>query len=186
MKVYRPILIALTILVAVLISSTLLSSWTEPQVQSQLDLYQSDLLLQASEWKSLDQEMQGFTTLRTSFFGESPAKDALDNYLTVRKSVQKEIDQNSRKVSVPIETGGSSESPSVLRSRPPTKGQLLDELDLRLGMLYIRTGDRAKALQTWTQLSQSPQTQDSPAHRAKTAQVLLGLWSDPPRLLPNA
>jgi uncharacterized protein len=201
MRIDRPLLIVLTLIVSALMGWQLLSSWTEPQAQGQLNLFQSDLLLHASEWNELDRVTQGSPSLRTSFLGENPIQDALKNYESVRKSAQKELGASQRKKS--LNTPKIKPSlPSTLRDTPQpqttlnetpksgtgkeSKGQLIDELDLRLGILYTQTKDKNKALQTWTQLTQSPHAQASLQKQVPTAKVLLGLWSDPSQILPNA
>jgi uncharacterized protein len=202
MKVYRPVLVGLTILVIWLMSFTLIRSWTEPQVQSQLNLYQSDLVLNASEWKALNQEVRGEASLRKSFLGEDPIKEAAKSYETVRTSAQKELDrlkQDALKPSKsPTQTPSDktvmpnpdveadSSSVPVLQLPQNTQGQLIDEIDLRLGVLYARSGESDKALQTWIALASTPKAPTSTQQIVPTAQVLDGLWSDPPRLLPNA
>jgi uncharacterized protein len=196
MKVNRPILVALTILVSLRMSVALLNSWTEPQVQSQLNLYQSDLILNASEWEVLNQSAQGEAPLRKSFLGENPIKDAAKNYETVRTSAQKALDRlkqastqsSGRKATPQADNNLEVEvsSTPVAKSPQNTQSQLIDQLDLRLGVLYARSGESDKALQTWTNLIDSPKSQASKTQVIPTAQVLQGLWSDPPRLLPNA
>jgi uncharacterized protein len=196
MKVNRPILVALTILVSLLMSVALLNSWTEPQVQSQLNLYQSDLILNASEWEVLNQTTQGEAPLRKSFLGENPIKDAAKNYETVRTSAQKELDRlkqtsiqsSPRKNTPQAETNLDVDvnATPVIKSPKNTQSQLIDRLDLQLGILYARAGESDKAIQTWTNLVNNPRSQTSKTQIVPTAQVLQGLWSDPPRLLPNA
>jgi hypothetical protein len=67
--------------------------------------------------------------------------------------------------------------------------QLIDELDLRLGILQAQQGQTDAAIKSWSKLSNqsSVDTIDPPeASLAQTAAVLMGLWSEPPRLLPDA
>jgi uncharacterized protein len=188
----------LTLLVTFLISSTLLGSWTEPQAQSQLNLYQSDLLLSATEWESLSQELKNSPPLRNSFLGEDPVKDALKNYETVRKSAKADLDKREqpvpstarpdaqRKADPKADTIDVDPGPQpVQRSLRKTRGQLIDDLDMRLGLLYVQTGQRDKALKTWSQTIQNPQWPDD-VQKQQSAQVLRGLWSEPPEILPNA
>ncbi len=53
MSLKRVVLSILTGLVALVVASSLYESFSQPQVAGQLQLYQSDLLLQASEWDEL-------------------------------------------------------------------------------------------------------------------------------------
>lgn len=199
MKVYRPVLVALTILVSVLMSTALISSWTEPQVQSQLNLYQSDLVLNASEWEVLNQSAQGEASLQKSFLGENPIKDAAKNYETVRDSAQKDLDSLKQGVKASKQnTSSSIQKPQadrldvepapapLVKSPQNVRGRLIDELNLRLGLLYARSGETDKAIQLWTDLINTPKAQTSTQQIVPTAHVLQGIWSDPPRLLPNA
>jgi uncharacterized protein len=196
MRVYRPILVALTLLVAILISTTLIGSWTEPQAQSQLNLYQSDLLLNTSEWEVLAQAKDK-PSLRASFLGEEPMKDALKNYETVRDSAQTDLNKLKQAPAL-APTGSTSREGSdaknidvdpgaqpVQRPLRQARGQLIDDLNVRLGLLYVQTGQREKAITAWSQTVQKPQS-DNDAQKQQTAQALLGLWSEPPEILPKA
>jgi uncharacterized protein len=199
MKVNRPVLVALTILVSLLMGLILINSWAKPQVQSQLSLYQSDLQLQASEWEELNQSAQGETSLQKSFLGENPIKDSAKNYEKVRDSAQKELNRLKKEeseflkksapqntIATPKQAKEKADLLSDLQSHQNVQGKLIDNLDLRLGLLYARAGESDKALQTWTELTDHPKGQASIRQIVPTAQILLGIWSDPPRLLPNA
>ena len=50
MRIKRLILSILTIVTIAFISFSLISSVTQPQIQSRLELYQTNLLLHAGEW----------------------------------------------------------------------------------------------------------------------------------------
>ena len=47
----RVVLVVITLLVSAIMGSALIASWNEPQVASRLELYQTDLLLQATAWE---------------------------------------------------------------------------------------------------------------------------------------
>ena len=209
MNVYRPILIFLSLLVSALISYSLIASLNQPQSQSQLNVYQSNLLLQASEWEGFPQSGSEATSLRASLLGENPLKNALENYRTVRTAAQKNLDQlltfpAPESADQPIPSGdpdfpasperslesapvpeATSSGRSRLTARSPivSQRQFLSELDLRLGLLYAQSGQREQALQTWNQLIEA-NTISPPL--SETAAVLEGLWREPPQILPRA
>ena len=60
---------------------------------------------------------------------------------------------------------------------------MLAEVDLRLGILQAQQQEADKAIKTWNQLQQHSDI--NPKYQ-ETAQVLSGIWSKPPRLLPKA
>ncbi len=167
-QLYKLILSILTFIVVGMISLQLISSWTQPQTQSQLNLYESDLLLQASTWQETN-DAPGASPLLDNLWGNNdPVQQALKNY------------QKIKALAVPVRQTASTVDPSKKAS-----GEFVDELDLRLGLLYARSEQVDQAIATWTQLIDEPQSPQS-IQRVKTAEVLGGLWSDPPQLLPKA
>ncbi|MGF1601902.1 MAG: lysostaphin resistance A-like protein [Thermosynechococcaceae cyanobacterium] len=162
-QLYTLILSILSVLVAGMISLQLLSSWTQPQAQSQLNLYESDLLLQASAWQETNPQ-PGSSPLIEGLWGDSdPVEQALKNYRKIRES--------STAQSVSKTSGGV--------------GAFIDELDLRLGLLYAKHDQVDDAIATWTHLiNESKSTQSD--QRVKTATVLRELWRESPQMLPQA
>lgn len=75
MSLKRILLVALTAIVVFLVSAELLSSLTEPQVQGQISLYQTNLVLQASEWSGFQKYPQAQALL-----GRDPRADARQAY----------------------------------------------------------------------------------------------------------
>lgn len=193
MTIKRIFLSGCTLLVALLISLSLLNSWTKPQVQSQLELYQTDLLLHAIEWQNLQMQPETSppqSSPKSMLLGEHPLQDALEQYEKVRKSGQTAYNEWVRSLPAPAAVPPNSEvelgSSPVQRSPQENLGQFLDELDLRLGILYTQMGQREKALALWTDVITEPKAQGSLKQRVQTAKVLLGLWTQPARLLPEA
>ena len=184
---YRLFLALLTVIVAILMGMPLLGSWTQPQPQSQLNLYQTDLLLQASEWEGFTPAQDSSNRFRTSLLGGDPLPDALKRYQDVRTTTLAHLDSKTGqriKPSTPpsLEANGA---PADSQNAPSSPAQFLETLDLRIGLLYARSGQTQTAIDTWTQLlaDSAPLRSDS---KRKTAEILVGLWSQPPRLLPDA
>ena len=162
----RIVLIVITLVVAVIMGSALIASWNEPQVANRLELYQTDLLLQATAWDGDGVSEEQAALIRKNLLGETPLKDAQKAYESVRKTAVKSLEDNS-----PVES--SSVSP---RLQIALEGQLelLDLLDLRLGILEAEQGDIMAAQVSW-QAVQERQAASTPFGR--TAETLDRLWS---------
>jgi uncharacterized protein len=168
----------LTGIVTFLIGVELLSSWSQPKAQSQLNLYQSDLLLQASEWQSTPTADNSSKPLPNPLLEADPIVAALKNYQQVRTSVQADLDRLEQAAS----TTASGNTPTADQSsQKQDRRQFRDDLDLRIGLLLAQSNQTDAAIATWTSLTSKA------ANNAQneTAQVLKGLWSDPPQLLPK-
>ncbi len=197
---------ALTILVAIPIISTLVGSLNEPQVTSRLQLYQTDLLLQATEWQGGDLvEAEEAASFRQALVGQKPLETAIEQYESVRKEAEENLARSQTQLEeltpvAPAESGlePTSSSPrQILRSIQQLQ-PLLSQLDLRLGILKTETGQRQEALKIWSQIepvdvdngsdsaATSANTSSPNANSTETAQVLSGLWSDPAQIAPNA
>ena len=197
MTLKRIFLSLITIIVVFLVSSSLISSLSEPQVTSRLQLYQTDLLLQATEWNGGDiLDEAEVNTIRSSLLGEKPLKSAIDQYEEVRTEAQTNLARSQSQLEAiqprtgtvqdqPAEVSQaqaiSSPSPQQLQRAIQQLRPLIQQLDLRLGILQTQVGQTQTALETWSQIEATPDQTGSTA-TANTAQVLIELWSDPPRL----
>ena len=212
MTIKRLILIVLTLVAVVKISLSLIESWGQPQIQSRLELYQTNLLLHASEWQGVDRsgdfipaDGEGNTNLKalqSSLVGNEPLKVAQKQYTEATdlasSSLNKAQKQLQQAQSQPVIV---SDAPKEKLPYPPveeassTKQQLQgsinqleslrDELDLRLGIIQTKQKETEGALKTWNDLI-ARHSEKSVMSSVKTAQVLAGLWSEPPRLVPSA
>ena len=212
MTIKRLILIVLTLVAVVKISLSLIESWGQPQIQSRLELYQTNLLLHASEWQGVDRsgdfipaDGEGNTNLKalqSSLVGNEPLKVATKQYTEAvdlaSSSLNKAQKQLQQAQSQPVIV---SDAPKEKLPYPPveeassTKQQLQgsinqleslrDELDLRLGIIQTKQKETEGALKTWNDLI-ARHSEKSVMSSVKTAQVLAGLWSEPPRLVPSA
>lgn len=203
MTLKRLVLIFVLTPIAVLLAvSALFGSWQEPQFQSRLELYQTNIALQAQAWQSEDSNDDNLQAIREAILGEQPLESATKQYQDARQSVQANLDKvNNKLAQLRSQPEITPAPPKPLPDVPPTtktsqRGQqqqlqqsfkqlqkLLAELDLRLGILQAQQGQADTALKTWSELQQRS---DINPEFGQTAAVLSGLWSNPPRLLPNA
>ncbi|WP_392533339.1 CPBP family intramembrane glutamic endopeptidase [Nostoc sp. C117] len=205
MTIKRLILIFIMTPIAVLLAvSSLFGSWQEPQFQSRLELYQTNIALQAQAWQSedsRDDRDDSLQAVREAILGEQPLESATKQYQEARQSVQTNLDKVNNKLAqlrsqsdivatppkplpdVPSATKTSQQAQlKQLQQSLKEQQKLLSELDLRLGILQAQQGQTDIALKTWSELQQRS---DITPEFGQTAAVLSGLWSNPPRLLPN-
>jgi len=177
----RLVLIIATLVAIALATLALFNSWQEPQIQSRLELYQTNISLQAAELA----DQKDSSSLRSTIVGEKPLDAGLAQYQELRDSAQSNLAKVQKQLrSLPVVTPASRSVP-VTTANPQQQLQnsieqlqkLSAELDLRLGILQAKLGKTDRAIQTWTQQKDTG---------GETATVLTGLWSKPPRLLPNA
>jgi membrane protease YdiL (CAAX protease family) len=199
-RVKQIILVGMTIAVVLLIGGSLLGSLGEPQVNDRLQLYQTDLLLQATELRdpnSADEVDLGVA--QRALLGDQPLNDALEQYEKVRQSAAANLDKFEKQLSrlapnVELETESAPPAVSSLADTAETKQVrnsiqqqqlLINQLDLRIGILQAEQGNSDAALNTWANVNDANRT-ISQNSLSKTATVLTGLWSTPPRILPDA
>ncbi|OLP18074.1 abortive phage infection protein [Leptolyngbya sp. 'hensonii'] len=197
----------LTIVAIAILALSLAESWNQPQIQSRLELYQTNLLLQASEWRGEEVEISrspqtSETTvvnpLRTALLGSDPIKNGLEEYQEVRASAQKNLAKTEVRLEKLHQQATSQTAPSIAPDRQvKTELQelqqtlnrlekLIAELDLRLGLLQIEQKQVAAALKTWDGVISRFQNQPQLLTLTHTAEILKGLWQNPPQLLPDA
>jgi uncharacterized protein len=202
MTLKRLVLIFILTPIAVLLAvSALFSSWQKPQFQSRLELYQTNIALQAQAWQSKDNSDRNLKAVQEAILGEQPLEDATKQYQEARQSVAANLDKVNNKLAqlrsqpeitpipqkplpdVPPTTKTSKEEQQQLQQSLKQLQKLLAELDLRLGILQAQQGQTDTAFKTWSELQQRS---DINPEFGETAAVLSELWSNPPRLLQNS
>ncbi len=93
MKIPRQLLIILSILVSFIFVLFLVSSFQEQQVQSNLELSQSNLILQASQYKLEKLDSEQVVSLRRSLFGENIYETAQKQYKEAIKNSPKDAEK---------------------------------------------------------------------------------------------
>ncbi|MFK8182040.1 MAG: lysostaphin resistance A-like protein [Phormidesmis sp.] len=177
MTLKRIVLSFLTLIVALQMGTSLISSLGEPQVGNQLQLYQTDLLVRASEWDGSglpENEVQQF---RNAVFGEDALESATEQYLEVRKDAATGLVRIEQQLeAAPV---ADSDQNQQLMTTAKSQRTLINQLDLRLGMVQTQQGKVEKALTTWQRLA------DKDGESAIAANVLQDLWQTPPILRPE-
>jgi len=217
MTIKRVILTVLTVVAIVFAGASLLASWKQPQVQSRLELYQTNLLLQAAQWQPEERAGAKRSNARNTLVGERPLEAATEQYQEAWELAQKNLEKAKNQMaelrSQPVTTPATPKPQTDIAPVTDTSRlrqqrllqlslnrleRLTNEIDLRLGILQVQQGQRDRALKTWANVRepgsflkqgrQGRQGENSPFANefVETSAVLTGLWSDPPRLLPNA
>lgn len=166
----RALLSVLTLVSLIPFCLSLWSSLGELQVQSELQLYQTNLLLLAAPEES--------GAWAKSLLGETP-------YLGARQQYQDAIDGLERyqnKIEGRLQTLPAPESTQSLTKALGQNQGALNQLTLNLGLLEVQHGAVTNALEHWRGLLTQDHLDPS---LAQTAQSLIGLWEDPPRTAPE-
>jgi hypothetical protein len=177
MTIKRVILGLLTALAVLLLGQNLLSSWSQPQIQSRLQLYQTNLVLQAAEL----QADPTVASAQAALLGDKPLKAALEQYETVQKAAEKNL-QHTEQL---LEAATDSDDRKELEASIAKLQKLLVELNLNLGTLQSVQNNSTAAQTAWNRAIQ--QAGDNPQLEplSKTAASLAGLWSNPPQVFPD-
>lgn len=182
--VKRILLIGLTILAALTVLSLLIQSLNQPQVQSRLELYQTQLLLQASALEA-DSDSD-WSTLRQPLIGNTPYATAQQQYEKAREAAQKYCQTLDAQISLlqpSLATEANPAQQQVQRTIEETNA-FIDEVELKLGILQVQQEQTAAALETWKAIAEQSQPPRSEVER--TAAILQNLWSKSSLLSPQA
>jgi uncharacterized protein len=159
-----------TFLVSLLVLFSLARSFSEPQVQEDLNSSQVDLSLQAS-WLAQDPPSDPAANLALQLIGEKNLQAApKEAKKTYEKAYQKFV-----KPSPVVEGLPSGEATKIVEARNTTKAKL----QIRLGLLKAETGDVQGAMNLWKEAGEVPKV-------ALSAQILRGLYSSPARIYPES
>ncbi|MEM9980101.1 MAG: CPBP family intramembrane glutamate endopeptidase, partial [Cyanobacteria bacterium P01_D01_bin.2] len=125
MTLKRVVLSILTGLVALVVASSLYESFSQPQVTGQLQLYQSNLLLQASEWDELAGDE--FKPLGTALLGAKPLEAVTKQYESVRKEAADGVVRSQKQLAA---QDTSSSQLGKFKTAITQQQTLVDDIDL--------------------------------------------------------
>ncbi len=183
MTIKKLILSILTIIAIAFISFSLYSSVTQPQIQTRLELYQSNLLLHAAEWHPQDLDSNSFQQAREALIGKDSYEAGLIQYKDARDSAQKQLEKQQKNLTNSSSEEDNSETATQLNQNINQLKSLINEFDIYIGILQVEKNQIDVALKNWRNLIES-EAANQPL--GETAKVLVGIWSTPAIILPDA
>ncbi|NET06371.1 MAG: CPBP family intramembrane metalloprotease [Symploca sp. SIO2B6] len=216
MTIKRLILVLLTIFAIAKVSLSLAESWGQPQIQSRLELYQTNLLLHASQLQGNSPEINTsqssapeLNAAVDALIGTKPFQTAQKQYRQAHQSAQNTHSnitarlqelaskaEEAQQQGAAITTSENNFQQQRWQQSLSHVEQLINELDLRLGILQAQQGETKAAIKTWSTLTNqsvleiadrlSLPISETEESLSQTAEILIGLWSDPPQILADA
>jgi uncharacterized protein len=177
----RIVLSVLTVFVLIKLISSLIATIDRPQIQAKFELYQTNLVLAASEWKPTA-DSSGLGALQTSIIGMDFLKSGNQQYQSARERDVKTLDRLQRSLSdlatidVDENSAKSVKSQTDLINKTIASVRLeIDLIDLRLGVLQTAQKQPKQAIETWQKIiSTSPQSGSK-----HVAASLIEIWRQP-------
>ena len=197
MIIRRLILAFLTLIAVVNIFDSLNRSFSAPQIQSRLELYQSNLVLRVSDIEIEDND-QSFRQLVEGVIGDNPYNTTTKQYQKARKEAELARDNfqnkiesltvvsnNDPNVQVISETKTSQQSLETeqLKQQVSEVERFIDEIDLKTGILLATNDQTEESLNIWQQLLN--RIDDDEDEYYQTGLVLSKLWQNPPKITDN-
>jgi len=189
MTIKRAILALLTILAVLQIGASLKNSFSQPQIQSRLELYQTNLVLNVAEFKSNPGEDLDLNGAVASLVGQDPYSAASTKYQQVRREsvtsrdkFQSQLQQLNQAESGAIEVTNANTAEGNIALKTQLKqeilelDQFLDELDLKQGILLGIQNKSQDAIALWSGVIDRLDNPQSPY--SQTATVLKQLWQE--------
>jgi uncharacterized protein len=177
----RIVLGVLTVFVLYKLIFSLIGTIDRPQIQGKFELYQTNLVLVAAEWKPTV-ELEGLGALQTAIIGTDFLKAATQQYESARASDVKAIDKLNLSLS-DLTTGSLDRAnkqtiglQTNLINKTISSAQLeIDQIDLRIGILQAARQQPEQAIKTWQRVKAN-----SVQPRSKNiAASLIEIWQQP-------
>lgn len=178
MTLKRLALILMTLLVVARVGLALLGSLSEPQVQGQLELYQTHLILKAAEYQGDSPELQEPIQ---QLLGNAPYDNAAKEYTNIYKSTNQTLQQLEGQVQQAALLVNDGQMMAVNQAIDEIH-TFQDQIHIDLGILAAHGGDLKTAQAQWQGVSQTePMVQPG----GKTAALLNQLWQANAANLPS-
>jgi membrane protease YdiL (CAAX protease family) len=169
----RIILTVLTVIVSLKLIFSIAATLDQPQIQGKFELYQTNLLLEAADWKPQSEEDTALQPLQTSLVGGDVFTTAIEQYQAARKRDLQAIDKLTAKIeSSPPSDDLTSTATKLLQKQLTAAQTELDRVDLNLGILQAVKGDKKQAISTW----EKALTTERKLSLETTAEALINIW----------
>ncbi|MDB9313012.1 CPBP family intramembrane metalloprotease [Spirulina sp. CS-785/01] len=185
MTLKRVVLIILTVVAIARVGLSLGASLSQPQVQSRLELYQTNLVLHAAEYNPPEEE-SGETVAIENFLGNTPYQTAQTKYENARQEAQNSRDQLQAQLTPQKHPSGgevaledtleAAQQQLQLEQAIAQTSDYIENIDLKIGLLQVEQGKTEKAKETWQTATKNSQS----VPVKQTAQVLKDLWKSSP------
>ena len=192
----RLILIILTFFAIAKVLLSLGDSLGQPQAQSRLELYQTNLVLHSAEYQ-VGENNSNFSSILKSVIGENPYATAKKQYGKAQEFAKASLSNLEEQLTQVAQTNVlvASQNPSTINTRQDLSlkeqalhkeissvEEFIDDLDLRLGILQAQLGESPKAQEIWQNLIKNKHSFTI----AETTQTLINLWDKYPQSFPNS
>ncbi|NJN76298.1 MAG: hypothetical protein HC796_09020 [Synechococcaceae cyanobacterium RL_1_2] len=167
MNVKRILLALCTVIVLVRMGLSLSSSYDQPQVQSRLELYQTNLVLMAAADPPAELSEQIVPLL-----GADPLQTAQQQYERVQTTIAVTVENLTTKANA---LPAPSAQQQILTNTIVETKSFQQQLDLELGLIETAQGKEAAALERWEALS----TEATNPNLAQLSGLLSNLWNSP-------
>jgi hypothetical protein len=185
MTLKRAILALLTIFAIARIGFSLNDSFSQPQIQSRLELYQTNLVLHVAEFKSSPRDDFDLNSAVSSLVGEDPYAAASKQYQKARKESVVSRDkfiiqlQQLEASEISINDGKNPSTVNLaqkkqLKQQIAELEQFINELDLKQGILTAVQGKPEEAVSIWDNEINRINNPDN--SYVQTATLLKHLW----------
>ena len=185
----RIILGILTVFVLYKLIFSLIGTIDRPQIQGKFELYQTNLVLVAAEWKPTT-ELEGLGALQTAIIGTDFLKAATQQYEAARTSDVQAIEKLRLSLAdltaePMLQDRGSTNDKTSKQSialqtnlinKTISAAQLeIDKIDLRIGILQAARKHPEQAIETWQKVGT---TSGQPTSK-NIAASLIDIWKQP-------
>lgn len=189
MTIKKILIVIVTIISLFPVILALVSSVNQPQVQSNLQLYQTNLILQAAE----SEGTADLGSAQNVLLGVNPYDTAKSQYQEVKNLTQENIKIASNSLKTDSSDNLLNKNKLNVNSEQKeiakqiTQDQVfLKKIDVSLGLIEAKQGNTVEAINIWDQIIKQSQDKTIQSHIIETATVLKGLWTQPPQVLDNS